>query len=42
MALLLGNIEADNIWLIGSWCSEKILQYLHVTVKPWSFLGITP
>ena len=34
MALLLGNIDAATIWLIVSWCSKKMLCYLHVMLWP--------
>ena len=34
MALLLENIEADTIRIIGRWRSDEILRYLHVTARP--------
>eukprot|EP00957_Ditylum_brightwellii_P114460 8726935-Ditylum_brightwellii.AAC.1 len=31
MALLLGSVDTDTIWLIGRWRSDKILWYLHTS-----------
>ena len=34
MALLLGKIDANTIWIIKRWCSKNILRYLHVPAGP--------
>ena len=34
MALLLGNIDADTIWIIGRWHSKEMLHYLHIMARP--------
>jgi hypothetical protein len=34
MALLLAHIDTDIIRLIGRWCSNKMLRYLHLQVQP--------
>ena len=33
MALLLGNIDAGTIRIIGRWRSDKMMHYLHNTVQ---------
>jgi len=30
MALLLGQIHTDIIWLVGRWWSDEMLKYLHL------------
>ena len=34
MALLCSGIDSDIIKVIGRWCSNKILRYLHVQAEP--------
>ena len=34
MSLLLGNIDTNTVQLIGRWCSDEMMRYLHVTVQP--------
>ena len=34
MALLCANIDHDRIKLIGRWCSDEMLRYLHVQAVP--------
>jgi hypothetical protein len=34
MALLCGNVDTDRIRLLGRWCSDKMLRYLHVQAFP--------
>ena len=34
IALLLGQIDTDNIWLVGRWQSDEMLRYLHLQAAP--------
>jgi hypothetical protein len=34
MALLLAEVETNIIWLIGCWCSDEMLHYLHLQAQP--------
>ncbi|KAL7472975.1 hypothetical protein ACHAXS_013354 [Conticribra weissflogii] len=34
MALLVANVDTNIIQLMGWWCSNKLLWYLHLTAEP--------
>ena len=36
MALLLAQVDKDTIRLMGRWCSNIILRYLHMTAQTFT------
>ena len=34
MALLNAKVDTDTIALLGRWCSDEMLRYLHVQAEP--------
>ncbi len=34
MALLCANVNMDTIRLVGCWCSDEMLRYLHMQAQP--------